>query len=260
MTMTAADLHSDCSRCFALCCVLLPYTADAGFGADKAGGTPCANLAIDDRCEIHLNLRDTGWRGCTIFECFGAGQQVSQVTYEGVSWRDPSINRGEMAAVFSAMRLVHEMLFHLDDALARRTDEVAVELQSRLRAMQTQSPDDVLAIDLDDLLEEVGDVLSRISAEVRGQAPVPRRMDRIGRDLRSERLVDSNLRGAVLIAADLRGVDLGQADLLGADLRDTRIEGADLSRVLYLTQPQVNAARGDATTRLPSRLRHPWTN
>lgn len=239
--MNAIELQSDCTNCFALCCVLLPYSATAGFGADKAGGTPCINLAADDRCQIHTDLRDTGWRGCTIFECFGAGQWVSQVTYAGTSWRDPTLNRGEMAAVFSVMRLVHEMLFHLEDALARTSDQPAADLQDRLRLMRTFTPDEVLAIDLDDLIEEVGDVLGRISGDVRGPD-------------------DADLRSALLIAADLRGKDLGQADLLGADMRDTHIEGADLSRTLYLTQPQVNAARGDASTRLPARLRHPWVD
>ncbi|GAA3867039.1 hypothetical protein GCM10022381_08280 [Leifsonia kafniensis] len=47
------------------------------------------------------------------------------------------------------------------------------------------------------------------------------------------------------------------ADLLGADLRDARLAGADLSKALYLTQPQMNAARGDQHTRLPSDLEAP---
>ena len=57
--------------------------------------------------------------------------------------------------------------------------------------------------------------------------------------------------------ADLRGLDLGTADLLGADLRNADLRGADLSRSLFLTQPQVTAARGDASTRLPSVLQRP---
>ena len=39
------ELTADCSRCFALCCVLLPYRRDAGFGADKPGGVACHHLA-----------------------------------------------------------------------------------------------------------------------------------------------------------------------------------------------------------------------
>ena len=60
-----------------------------------------------------------------------------------------------------------------------------------------------------------------------------------------------DLRGALLIAADLREADLRYADLIGADFRDTDIRGADLTGALFLTQDQVNAAKGDAGTRLP---------
>ena len=75
----------------------------------------------------------------------------------------------------------------------------------------------------------------------------------MGRDLRRARLRDASLRGAYLIGADLRGVDLGTADLLGADLRAADVRGADLSRCLFLTQPQVTAARGDVVDPTPRR-------
>jgi uncharacterized protein YjbI with pentapeptide repeats len=79
----------------------------------------------------------------------------------------------------------------------------------------------------------------------------------MGRDLRRARLRNASLRGAYLIGADLRGVDLGTADLLGADLRAADVRGTDLSRCLFLTQPQVEAALGDAATALPAVLTRP---
>ena len=86
--------------------------------------------------------------------------------------------------------------------------------------------------------------------------------DLMGKNLKSRRLCGADLRGAYLIAADLRGSDLAGADLLGADLRDTRLDGADLSKALYLTQPQLNAARGSDGTLLPADLAMPphWNN
>ncbi|MDR3081083.1 MAG: pentapeptide repeat-containing protein, partial [Streptomyces sp.] len=39
-----SDLRADCSSCFALCCVALPFAASADFAIDKAAGTPCPNL------------------------------------------------------------------------------------------------------------------------------------------------------------------------------------------------------------------------
>jgi uncharacterized protein YjbI with pentapeptide repeats len=81
--------------------------------------------------------------------------------------------------------------------------------------------------------------------------------DLAGVNLRTLRLCGADLRGACLIAADLRGADLAAVDLLGADLRDARLEDADLSRALYLTQPQLNSARGSLGTRFARRARSP---
>jgi uncharacterized protein YjbI with pentapeptide repeats len=61
----------------------------------------------------------------------------------------------------------------------------------------------------------------------------------------------------VLIRADLRQADLTDADLLGADLRDADVRGARLADALFLSQAQVNTARGDAGTTLPVQLRRP---
>ncbi|MDD4239764.1 MAG: pentapeptide repeat-containing protein, partial [Desulfotomaculaceae bacterium] len=63
--------------------------------------------------------------------------------------------------------------------------------------------------------------------------------------------------GAYLIAADLRGVDLSGTDFIGADFRDADLRGADLTRSIFLTQAQLNAAKGDAGTRLPPALTRP---
>ena len=73
-----------------------------------------------------------------------------------------------------------------------------------------------------------------------------------GADLRAASLV-----GALLLGADLRGVRLQSADLRGADLRESRLEGADLSSSLFLTQGQLESARGDSSTRLPPTLTRP---
>ena len=55
---------------------------------------------------------------------------------------------------------------------------------------------------------------------------------------------------AVLRGAVLRGAYLSRADLIGADLRGADLRGADLRGALFLLDPQLVAARGDAATRL----------
>jgi hypothetical protein len=249
------SLVADCGSCFALCCVLLPFQAVSGFGMDKPGGTPCPHLADDDGCSIHATLREDGWGGCSIFECFGAGQQVSQVTYGGVSWREQE-NLPEMAAVLSVMRLLHEMLAHLAEVRRRSPDPVAGTLEAEIIGLTGATPSELLAVDLDEQQSRVAAVLESASARLR-HGPTYRQEDLAGRDLRQWILRDADLRGALLIRADLREQDLGSADLLGADLRDADFRGTDLREVLFLSQSQLNAGHGDERSTVPVGLQRP---
>ncbi len=196
-TPAAPALVADCEHCFALCCVLLPFSAVSGFGMDKPGGTPCPNLADDDRCSIHATLRRDGWSGCVTFDCFGAGQQVSQVTYAGVSWRE-SDNLGEMAAVLSVMRLLHEMLSHLAEVARRSPHPGAAALTDEILVLTAATPVELLAVDLDNLHDRVGAALEAASARLRRGTDL-RGRDLAGHDLRDQPLGDADLRGSLLI-------------------------------------------------------------
>lgn len=254
---------SDCSRCFGLCCVALPFARSADFAADKPAGMPCRHLGLDHSCEIHPSLLQRGYRGCTVFECFGAGQQVSQVTFRGMSWRGSPSTAASMFAVFPVMQALHEVLRHLQEAATwDLPPDLAAEVASltgEVVARTSDGPDLLIALDVGDLRSRVGPVLGAASAVVRGAAagdssyrPDGRllaRADLVGADLRGVDGRGADLRGALLIGADLRGARLGLADLLGADLRGADLRGADLTGALFLTQPQLQAARTDETTR-----------
>jgi hypothetical protein len=252
------ELASDCSSCSGLCCVLLPFDRRDGFGITKAGGTPCHHLTGDDTCGIHRTLRADGWPGCTRFECFGAGQHLTHVTYGGSSWRDQG-DLGEMAAVLTVVRALHEMMLHLTTAAARSPEPVQDRLLAELVTLDHADPVTLLTADLDDLHDRVGDALAAASARVRAvhDGPDLTRADLAGKDLSGRDLRGAALRGALLIRADLSGADLADADLLGADLRDADVRGTRLAAALFLTQPQVNGALGDAATALPPGLNRP---
>jgi uncharacterized protein YjbI with pentapeptide repeats len=259
-----AHLRADCSRCAGLCCVAPAFAASADFAIDKPAGVPCPNLRDDLRCGIHAQLRERGFPGCEVFDCFGAGQQLTQVTFGGRSWREsPELAAAQFAAL-PVMRQLHEALWHLVEAEALTTalEAEVRELRARTQSLTAGTLDELRALDVAGHRAKVGELLSRVSEDVRGPGRPDRRdADLVGRDLRRAKLRDASLRGAYLIGADLRDVDLGTADLLGADLRAADVRGANLSRVLFLTRPQVTAARGDMSTRLPVALAHPthWT-
>lgn len=265
------SLRADCGNCFALCCTAFGFARSADFAVDKPAATPCRNLAADFSCTIHDRLRPRGFRGCTVFDCFGAGQHVSQQLFAGRSWREHPETREEMFAAFAASRQLHEALWHLAEAERRSLDPDLVEQAGQLRLAIGQAVDgelsSLLVLDVAALHTRVRDVLMEVSAEVRAyhSASGDGRLESslrpgaqlMGAKLRARLLCGAELRGAYLIAADLRGSDLAGADLLGADLRDARLDGADLSRALHLTQPQVNAAIGDGETLLPPDLAVP---
>jgi hypothetical protein len=253
------ELRADCSRCFALCCVALPFARSADFAIDKPAGTPCPELVDGFRCGIHDRLRPAGFAGCTAFDCFGAGQRVAQVVFGGRDWRQHPETAPAMFDAFTAMRTLHELLWYLRAALTWAAAR-AVHGELRRAAGETEQLAERI-LDRPDVAAHraaVAPLLRRASELVRGaDAPDRSGADLVGADLRQTMLSRATLRGALLIGADLRGLDLRQTDLLGADLRDADLRGADLSGSLFLTQPQVGAARGDATTRIPEELDRP---
>lgn len=249
------ELVADCGSCFGLCCVLLPFRREGGFGIDKDSGEPCHHLDVRDGCGIHDQLRESGWSGCATFDCFGAGQQVSRVTYGGTSWREHD-NLGEMAAVLSVMRQLHEMLAHLSEVSRRSPEARPSAVLREIVSLTRADPVTLLATDLDEIRSRVSTVLRRAIAGLHGPAhPMP--ADLAGADLRDRDLVRADLRGALLIRTDLRGADLSRADLLGADLRDADVRGSRLAEAWFLTQSQLNGTKGDAATTLPDTLNRP---
>ncbi|MBG0813911.1 pentapeptide repeat-containing protein [Planomonospora sp. ID82291] len=258
-------LRADCGSCFGLCCVVPAFAASADFAIDKPAGRACPNLRQDFRCGIHDRLRPEGFTGCTVYDCFGAGQKVSQVTFGGRDWRRDPGTAKRMFEVFPVMRHLHELLRYLDEAL---TLEPARPLHAELRAafdeigrLTQGDPDSFRTLDTAAQWRRVNDLLLRASELVRAGV-AGRRKDRRGADLIGAKLKGADLRGvslrgAYLIGADLRGADLRTADLIGADLRDADLRGADLTGSIFLLQAQLDAARGDAATRIPPSLSRP---
>ena len=334
------DLGADCANCFGLCCVALAFSRSVDFPVDKPAGEPCTNLDPHDACRIHPELRDRGWKGCTVFDCSGAGQKVSRHTFAGRSWRDDAETQRAMFATFPVVRRLHELLRYLDEAITlverHRDPGPWRDAFEHVRTLSDGPPESLVALDVDAEYDAARDLLLRASeiaregerpagarggrapgaqesrrgstgarpvrpapgretagqASSRGQeAPARGRQapardqeaaarglkapgrsreasgrsrgapgpgsDLMGADLRGTDLRGVTLRGSVAIAADLRGALLQGCDLLGVDLRDADLRGADLRGAIYLTQMQVNAARGDAATVLPEGFERP---
>ena len=261
------DLRADCARCFGLCCVAPAFSASADFAIDKAAGQPCPHLGPDFGCGIHRQLRPRGFPGCAAYDCFGAGQKVAQVTFAGQDWRQAPHTARQMFAAFTVMRQLHELLWYLAEALALpATGALRAELRRALEQTErltASSAGALAALDVIGCRQQVNALLMRASELARAGLGPPgsradhRGADLTGADLRGASLRGASLRGARLLGADLAGADLAGADLTGADLRGADLTGADLTGAIFLTQSQLDAARGDAATRLPACLARP---
>lgn len=267
------ELKIDCKKCFGLCCTALYFSASEGFPIDKEAGKPCINLQSDFTCSVHKNLRSKGLKGCTAYDCFGAGQKVAQVTCGGRDWHENPEYAEKMFEAFLIMRQLHEMLWYLTEALMLQTDisikdEISLLLES-IKNLTLLDIDSLLSLDVEAQRNKVNiflrntselirtKALSKRNTNLRNKKTISRSLDFFGADLRKANLVGADLRGACLIAANLRGADLSGADLIGADLRDADLSGTNLTNSIFLTQAQLNTAKGNSNTRIPSRLTRP---
>jgi hypothetical protein len=200
-----------------------------------------------------------------VYDCFGAGQKVVQVTFSGQDWLHTPDIAEQMFMAFGIVRGLHELLWYLAEAL---TWQLASPLPAELhRAMAEterlahQGPEALMAVDINAYRQSVNGVLTRASelvrAGLRRKDTDLRGADLIGRSFRGADLAGANLRGAYLIGADFTGAELSMADFTGADLRGADLSKADLATSIFLTQFQVNATQGDGDTVLPPLLIRP---
>ncbi|MCC0784010.1 pentapeptide repeat-containing protein [Clostridioides sp. ES-S-0108-01] len=268
------ELKIDCDKCFGLCCLALYFSDSDGFPIDKESGKPCINLQPDFKCSVHNNLIKRGFKGCTAYDCFGSGQKVAQVTYKGIDWIQSPELANQMSEVFLIMRQLHEMLWYLkeasilniSDTIKSKTDLIIEETEK----ITNMSPEQLIDLDITSHRAKVNSLLSQASESVmrkvksfiktstfKNMKKLSKNIDLIGVDLRKTNLIGADLKGRFLIAANLKDTDLSGANLIGADLRDCDIRGANLENSIFLTQLQVNTAKGDSNTKLPASLVHP---
>ncbi|MFS0788060.1 pentapeptide repeat-containing protein [Shouchella sp. 1P09AA] len=178
------------------------------------------------------------------YECFGAGQYVSQVIYSGESWRENKDLAVDMFIVFPIVQQIHEMLFYLSQALEVAEDKHKHSLsflQDELLE-QTSSRSSIRNFNVSHYRGRVGASLEEVSRTYRkAYSQKKLKSNYIGMRI-SGSLAGQSLRGKLLIGANGNHANFHRVDFLGADMRDTQLKRANLSDALFLTQSQLNAA------------------
>lgn len=170
-TIYRSDLKPDCERCCGLCCVAPAFARSSDFAIDKAPGVACPNLTRDFRCSIHERLRPEGFSGCVAFDCFGAGQKVTQITFGGDNWRQSRKIASQMFEAFSIMLKLHSMLTYLNEALglaaARRLHPQIRRKLDEIESLTVLTGEGLSSVDVPRHGKEVESLLVRASRLVR---------------------------------------------------------------------------------------------
>lgn len=164
------DLTPDCTNCAALCCVAYPFDIGVEFALSKDTDSPCPNLC-NHVCSIHDTLTPDGFAGCVAYSCAGAGQRVTQVLFDGESWRNDEDLLSHMTYALRVLRPIHEALLIL-----REASHLPIPPSFKTKCttlMQALCPQDATSIwdfeahEVQDALAEVPEFIPSLAAYVR---------------------------------------------------------------------------------------------
>lgn len=260
------SMKCDCSRCSGLCCTALFFSKVDGFPINKSAGIPCINLLKDYSCKIHPQLESKKMKGCMGYDCFGAGQQVTQIVYRGDTWDNNPDKSGEIFDVFTAVYDLYQILFYLEEALliipAQSLVDTLHSLIDENMQICNDSPHNILSFDIDEYRNRANNVLKQVCKLIEQSLNID--THKLPGSFFAGKFKGQNMSGAdlstkLLIAADFENCLFNGTVFLGADTRDTNFNNADLRESVFLTQGQVNSAIGNRSTKLPAYLEYPST-
>ncbi|MCW2819318.1 MAG: oxetanocin resistance protein, partial [Marmoricola sp.] len=217
------ELRADCGSCAGICCVVPAFSVSSDFAIDKPARTPCPHLGGDFGCTIHTELPERGFAGCTVYDCFGAGQAV--VARHGTGWRTSTQARDALFADFEVVERLHELLWYVADALSRPAARPLTAELEGLRSRVLAGVEDPPRADVVALQIRADGLLGEVSALVRGGGRAGAKGSGRGRS-RGSRGRSGGGGGERLRGRDLAGADLRERDLSDADLRGALLIGA----------------------------------
>ena len=205
-------------------------------------------------------------KGCIGYDCFGAGQQVTQIIYQGQTWRDMPNLATEIFDVFIMVFKLYQIRYYLTEAMLLipaqpLKNSVQSLIEENIKICQDQ-PGNILSFDLEQYRHRANHILKQVckllpqSIHSEGKK-VPANF--LGGNFKGQDMSGADLSAKLLIAANFEKSLFNGTLFLGADTRDTNFKNADLSEAVFLTQGQVNSAKGNRQTKLPYHLDYPVT-
>lgn len=250
-------IQSDCTQCSGLCCTALFFSKIDGFPMNKEEGIPCLFLKNNFQCDMYEKLEAKGCHGCKSYDCFGAGQMVTNSLYRGKTWITHPELKIEMFAVFQIMYRLHEMLGYLLEASMLVEDKQIDQLLIKYEQWMKLTPKEILHIAIDEYQLQVNDILKNVCRFLDCYDDHNKQRNYIQKDMRKHPTKDLSM--SLLLGANFSNMNAHGINFLGADLRGANFINTDLRDALFLTQRQVNGIIGNHQTLLPDHLHKPTT-
>jgi hypothetical protein len=107
----------------------------------------------------------------SVFDCFGAGQHVTQVTFGGADWQGSPAIATSMFTVFAVMRQLKQLLWYVAEGLTLLPagplhDELYLAWEETER-LTNAGPDELAVVNATAHRQEVGGLLERVSQVAR---------------------------------------------------------------------------------------------
>lgn len=260
------QLKGDCEKCSGLCCTALFFSKGDGFPENKGAGKPCSKLDKNYRCKIHHELKERHLKGCIGYDCFGAGQHVTQNLYQRETWQTLKEQSQEIFDVFIMIAQLFQIRYFLEESiLIVQSKALLNDIQGLIdenEALCNATPQAILDIDINRYRSKVNITLKQVCDYV--LKPFKGSHNKlitgfIGKNFSSRDMSGLDLSMKLLIAANFDGCIFNGAVFLGADTRDANFSNADLREAVFLTQGQINSAKGNRNAKLPPYLAYPVT-
>lgn len=255
-------LKSACDKCSGLCCVCLYFSKIGGFPEDKKAGKPCRFLTKDYRCQVHEQLEKLSFKGCIGYDCFGAGQHVVQVLYHGQTYHDRPKQANEIFDVFNIVFKLFQIRYFLIEALSlndlQKNKETIIRLIIENKNICNYDPQTLLSFDLKEYQKRINPLLKQVCKQQSNNVDTYA-LNFLAKNFQNKDMSRLDLSMKLLITANFKGCNFAGTIFLGADTRDADFSNADLENARFLTQGQINVAKGNRFTKLPAHLEYPVT-
>jgi len=260
-----SNLRLNCKDCSGLCCVALFFNKSDGFPENKKAGKPCINLNNDYTCNVYNQLESKHLKGCIAYDCFGAGQKVTQEWKSKGYWNTNNLIKNDIFKSFEMNQMLNQIMWYLLEAYTicdeSKMNRINQLIQENINTTKLDMVE-LLTYDIETYRTKVNVELKQLTYELEKksnkkiESKFQFEMDYSNQDLS---YMDFTM--TYLIGSNLDGCKLQYTNFLGTDVRDVSVKNTDLSECIFLTQFQVNSMLGNVRTLLPSELSIPihWT-